>query len=230
MSHRAAARDLAAVIERAFDTLIEKLEKQRFAAASNPRSGRGSSDARYIPAQVKRAVWKRDRGRCTFVGDSGHCCGSRRMVQFDHEVPRARGGQSTVENVRLRCAAHNRLEADRIFGAGFMREKRERSRSSSSERTRVAVNGNPEIGKRTSTNAAAPTERKPRGVGADQVDEVLECLRSMRFGEEEARRAVECCDPLPDALLHESLGAALVFLGAHPDFHGRYTSGSSASS
>jgi 5-methylcytosine-specific restriction endonuclease McrA len=87
-------------------------------------------------------VWKRDRGRCTFVGESGHCCGSRRFVQFDHRVPRARGGPSTVENVRLLCAPHNRLEAERIFGAGFMREKRERSRSSRALRTRG--NGNSE--------------------------------------------------------------------------------------
>ncbi|HEY6097776.1 MAG TPA: HNH endonuclease, partial [Anaeromyxobacter sp.] len=27
-------------------------------------------------------------------------------VEFDHVVPRARGGPSTIENVRLLCAAH----------------------------------------------------------------------------------------------------------------------------
>jgi 5-methylcytosine-specific restriction endonuclease McrA len=224
MSHRAAARDPVAVIELGLDALIEKLEKQRFAAAANPRSGRGSRDVRYIPAHVKRAVWKRDRGRCTFVGNSGHCCGSRRFVQFDHRVPRARGGPSTIENVRLLCAPHNRLEAERIFGEGFMSEKRERSRPSRAVPTRIAVKGAVGIDERTRTNAAALPERKPRGVAGDQVDDVLGCLRNMRIPEEEARRAVECCDPLPDALLHESLGAALVYLGAQPDFHGGHMS------
>ena len=230
MSHRVAARDPVTVIELGLDALIEKLEKQRFAAAANPRPGRGSRDVRYIPAHVKRAVWKRDRGRCTFVGDSGHCCGSRRFVQFDHQVPRARGGPSTVENVRLLCGPHNRLEAERIFGAGFMSEKRERSRSPRAVRPRVGVNGNPGIEERTGTDKVFSPKRKPRGVPMDQVDDVLGCLRNMRFPEEEARRAVECCDPLPDALPHECLAAALVFLGAHPDFYGRYTSGSAGPS
>jgi hypothetical protein len=40
----------------------------------------------------------------------------------------ARGGAATVENLRLRCRAHNQLEAERMFGAGFMEEKRNGSR------------------------------------------------------------------------------------------------------
>jgi hypothetical protein len=32
--------------------------------------------------------------------------------------------QTTIANLRLRCRAHNQLEAERIFGAGFMEEKR----------------------------------------------------------------------------------------------------------
>ncbi len=49
-------------------------------------------------------------------------------LEFDHIVPVARGGESTEDNLRLRCRAHNQLEAERTFGAGFMRRKREERR------------------------------------------------------------------------------------------------------
>ena len=40
----------------------------------------------------------------------------------------ARGGEATVEGIRLRCRAHHQLEAERVFGAGFMQEKRDEAR------------------------------------------------------------------------------------------------------
>lgn len=120
-----ATRDESAVLERALDALIAKLEARKFAKTARPRPARPGADSRHIPAEVQRAVVARDEGRCTFVGDHGHRCGSRDLLQFDHIVPVARGGRSTVDNVRLRCRAHNQLEADRAFGAEFMRRKRE---------------------------------------------------------------------------------------------------------
>jgi hypothetical protein len=60
---------------------------------------------------VKREVWLRDRGRCTFVGPSGHRCRERRYVQFDHGIPFMHGGPPTAGNIRLLCAIHNRHEA-----------------------------------------------------------------------------------------------------------------------
>ena len=38
--------------------------------------------------------------------------------------PYALGGPSTVENITLRCATHNGLEAEEKFGASFMAQKR----------------------------------------------------------------------------------------------------------
>jgi len=78
---------------------------------------------------VRREVWARDGGRCTFTGAAGRQCGANRGLEFDHVQPVARGGAATVENLRLRCRAHNQLEADRAFGAGFMQKKRGETRS-----------------------------------------------------------------------------------------------------
>jgi 5-methylcytosine-specific restriction endonuclease McrA len=73
----------------------------------------------HIPAAVKRAVWARDGGCCAWRLEDGSVCGSRRRVQYDHVRPEAHGGESTVENVRLLCQAHNLL-ARRIFGDAWM--------------------------------------------------------------------------------------------------------------
>jgi hypothetical protein len=70
-----------------------------------------------IPAAVRRAVWERDRGRCAWPLDAGGCCGSTHRLELDHIVPWARGGESTVANLRVVCARHNAVAARQAFGA-----------------------------------------------------------------------------------------------------------------
>jgi len=138
LSHSTASGDLAAVFDRALDALIERLEKRRFGLNAARRSRRESSNARYIPAQIRHAVWQRDEGQCTFVSDTGHHCIERYLLELDHIIPVARGGQPTVENLRLRCRAHNQYEAERKFGVEFMRRKQDRARRSAEHRREKA--------------------------------------------------------------------------------------------
>src|SRR6266850_8549165 len=84
-----------------------------------------TKSARHIPANVKRAVWERDQGQCTFTSEAGRRCAARTRLEFDHIVEVARGGEATVAGIRLRCRAHNQYAAECTFGTGFMREKRE---------------------------------------------------------------------------------------------------------
>ena len=75
------------------------------------------TDRRYIPQAVKQKVWKRDGGRCMFVGANGKRCEGEHNLQYDHyPVPYARGGKSTVDNLRLLCAKHNRHTAKKTYG------------------------------------------------------------------------------------------------------------------
>ena len=68
------------------------------------------SRSRYIPVAVKREVWRRDQGRCSYVDPhSGRRCGSRYRLEIDHIVPFALGRASEVLNLRLHCGAHHRL-------------------------------------------------------------------------------------------------------------------------
>ncbi|MEK7348210.1 MAG: hypothetical protein AABZ94_05010 [Candidatus Eisenbacteria bacterium] len=102
LSHAVPTGDVAQVLDRALNALIADLEKRKL-GASTRRSRRRTTHLphpqyttvrkRYVPAQVRRAVWERDQGQCTFVGTTGHRCGARRFLQFDHVEPVARGGE-----------------------------------------------------------------------------------------------------------------------------------------
>jgi 5-methylcytosine-specific restriction endonuclease McrA len=128
MSHEIPTGEMALVYKAALKIGVEQMMKRKFAATDRPGHSRGSADSRHIPAAVKRAVSDRDQGRCAFVSEAGKRCESRRHLEYDHVEPVARGGQSTVENVRLLCRAHNQHEAERSFGAEFMERKRSEAR------------------------------------------------------------------------------------------------------
>lgn len=110
--------DLAMLLDRALTLLVSDLERRRCAATPAPRvHAPGASTGRYIPAGVRRQVWRRDEGRCAFVGTSGRCRETS-FLEFHHVEPFAGGGAATVENIQLRCKAHNLYEASLFLGEG----------------------------------------------------------------------------------------------------------------
>lgn len=75
------------------------------------------SSTRRVPQHIKTKVWRRDGGRCQYVGSDGKRCGEEAWLEFDHIQPWALGGLSDdVQNVRLLCRTHNQLSARKIFG------------------------------------------------------------------------------------------------------------------
>jgi hypothetical protein len=63
-------------------------------------------------------VSRRDGDRRAFVGKDGRRCEERGFLEFHHVIPYAMGGETTVENIQLRCQAHNGYEADLFYGNG----------------------------------------------------------------------------------------------------------------
>jgi 5-methylcytosine-specific restriction endonuclease McrA len=143
LGHAVPTGDVAQVIERALEVLVEKLEKQKFATCARSGPRRGSTNARLIPAAVKRAVFERDGGQCSFVSERGQRCESRTRLEFDHVEAVARGGQATVAGIRLLCRAHNQHAAAATFGTAFMRGKREQARDRAANRKPSARAGAP---------------------------------------------------------------------------------------
>lgn len=118
LRHAIPTGDEAAILDRALTALLAELARARFAATASPGASRPTAPgSRHVPAEVKRAVWLRDLGRCAYVSPDGRRCDERGFVEFHHVRPYSAGGEPTVENIQLRCRRHNAYEA-RVFFSG----------------------------------------------------------------------------------------------------------------
>jgi hypothetical protein len=112
--------DLAAIIEDAVSQKLVRLEARRFAETAAPRKSlrntSTSAKSRYVPAAVRRAVYRRDGGRCAFVDDQGKRCTARDHLEFHHRHPFGYGGEHDPENLNLMCRAHNAYLAEVDYG------------------------------------------------------------------------------------------------------------------
>jgi len=207
LSHAIPTRNASQVLDRALDLLISKLERRKFGAPcrsreapeveSNSSCGDPSAAAsrRYIPAHIRRVVWERDRGQCTFVSTRGTRCATRRFLEFDHVVPVARGGRASVDGIRLRCRAHNQYEAERVFGRSFMNRKRQRASEQARSMAGYGQTGTAED---------------------EQSRDVIAGLRLLGCRADEARRAVELTRGPRGMTTEECLRAALAHVGKRP--------------
>ena len=157
------ARELPDVLRRGLQMLVQALRKARFAETDRPRRAEAPANARHVPAHVKREVAERDGHQCAYVSDDGKRCSERTGLQYDHVIPIARGGQSTVENTRLLCGQHNQLEAERVFGEAHVREQREAERA----RREHARAGKQEAARRVRERASAGDAARDSGANAD---------------------------------------------------------------
>ena len=86
------------------------------AVTSAPKS-KTKKLSRAIPAELKRHIWKRDEGQCSYVHpETKRRCGSKHLLQIDHIKPFSLGGKSELSNLRLLCAGHNRFRSEKTFG------------------------------------------------------------------------------------------------------------------
>ncbi len=145
LRHQIPDGDVAKIVGRALHSLLEQARKQKRGAPSSPRSarspqasprsGRGSSSpagsaskrpSRKIPVAIRRAVWERDEGQCSYSSRAGRRCGTCEFLEFHHEVPWARCREHRASNIHLRCRAHNQFAAALDFGAEHMAVYRKR--------------------------------------------------------------------------------------------------------
>ena len=204
LGHQVSRADIAEVYDRAVKALIAKMEHVRFGACERPRKGEATSnDPRYVSHAVKREVWQRDGGQCTYESDSGHRCEARGDVEFDHVNEVARGGEATADNLRLRCRGHNQHAAEQTFGAGFMKRKREEAAAA-----RAAAKAAKERAK-----AEKAAEREASRLQPHQL-EVIPWLEQLGCSKPQARIAVERCREMADAPLEDRVKRALTWFGA----------------
>src|SRR5262245_47215063 len=131
--------DLAAIVAKAVRQLRERLEARRFAQTRSPlkRTSRLDSSSRHVPAEIPRAVYRRDSGRCCFVDAQGRRCPERHGLEYHHGYPFGKGGSHGVDNICLMCPPHNRYLAELDYGkermSRYWRSAREKARRPAQE-------------------------------------------------------------------------------------------------
>ena len=77
----------------------------------------------YISREVRRHVFTRDGEQCSYVDADGHRCPARGFLELDHIHPTALGGSDEADNLRVRCATHNHLYAEQVYGRRYVDER-----------------------------------------------------------------------------------------------------------
>jgi 5-methylcytosine-specific restriction endonuclease McrA len=90
------ARDVLALVRERDRRARRRLERAHASLAAETVAGRRSP----IPREVRLAVFERDGGACVD-------CRARFDLQYDHVIPVALGGATTVENLQVLCAECN---------------------------------------------------------------------------------------------------------------------------
>lgn len=202
------------LLERCADTLLEQAERKGPTGA--PKSHPGETPVatdpthRRVPLELRRIVRQRDGGQCSFVSPTGRRCEARKRLDCDHILPIAKGGKTTVDNLRLLCRAHNQHMADRELGAEFMRRKRGTAKS---RRDFARAHE----GSRVSTKADHDAPSSPLDERTRRRAEVIPFLIGLGYSHEHARRGAALCDGMLEATLHERVQFALAQLGPDPD-------------
>ncbi len=133
LRHQVPSGDLAEVLDRALDALLDKVEASKFGTVKRRRAGKASAASagggrRYVPREARRKAVARDGARCSFVADDGRRCEETGFLELDHVVPVARGGDARVDGVRVLCRSHNQYEAERILGRAAVERGRAKGR------------------------------------------------------------------------------------------------------
>jgi hypothetical protein len=109
--------DLGTIFDRSLTLFLKEAQRKKMAATPKPRAPRPTKPrSRHVPAHIRRAVSARDGGACAFVATNGRPCNASRYLEYHHIKPYSPDGEMSVENISLRCRAHNVYEAEGIFG------------------------------------------------------------------------------------------------------------------
>jgi len=126
--------DLAKVITRAVNELVERVEARKFGKRKQPAkpakktepklpltdTPRGVSHEpdviieedivmnRSPDRATRRAVAERDGYQCCYVSDDGRRCSATAWLEYDHKLAWCLNGPTFVDNLQLLCRAHNR--------------------------------------------------------------------------------------------------------------------------
>ena len=107
---------------------LERRRKSKRGATAPSRSNEIAkkdepAESRYVAAEVVERIHERDAYQCIYRGRDGRRCTARAGLHIDHSDPFGIYHSNEESILRLLCGAHNGLEAERVYGADFIRRK-----------------------------------------------------------------------------------------------------------
>jgi hypothetical protein len=106
LAHKYPGISLGELLENLCNLGLETWGKEEKIAAPQKSS-------RTNQAGVRRAIWTKARSQCEH-------CGSSYALEIDHKNPKAKGGTSTEDNLRLLCRSCNQRAAIEAYGIDKM--------------------------------------------------------------------------------------------------------------
>jgi hypothetical protein len=134
-------KNMAEVFERAMDISLDKKDPKRKRERRLKRECKRSdhkktrldeisahlesegANSRYIPSEVRERVLDRADHQCEFRGRDGTRCSSRTGLEIEHKRPFAIYRSHEERHLRALCRRHNMFQAERVYGAEFIRAK-----------------------------------------------------------------------------------------------------------
>ena len=81
---------------------------------------------RVVPIEVRRAVWKRDKGRCVYCRKRPRKRTMLRkavVLENGHFIAHHLGGDNCIDNIQLECKSCNKKKGIATKSAGFMNRR-----------------------------------------------------------------------------------------------------------
>ncbi len=150
---------MAEILEQAVDIALDKKDLKRKRERRLQREARRAGDSdkrpagkpcpgkipvtnpapapapsRYLAAEVRERVHARAGHQCEYLGQDGTRCRSRTGLEIEHTRPFALFRNHDERFLKLFCGPHNRLSAERAYGAAFIQDKIDASRRSAEAR------------------------------------------------------------------------------------------------
>ena len=99
--------DVAALLVEREERARRKLERAHALHQRQGSAASGPPERRGIPRDLRLLVWERDGGHCTV-------CSAEFDLQYDHVIPVALGGATSLENLQLLCGSCNQRKGAAI--------------------------------------------------------------------------------------------------------------------
>lgn len=195
--------NLAAVVDRALDALIEQLRKRQFGSdkGSSRKTSAGTKTGA-VSRAARREVFERDGEQCTFRSKTGERCSAKVFLQADHVLARALGGSGEASNLQVLCGSHNRLKARKELGVTRVQSKiARRGRKAPTLMASVAPAGSvEEVGSPASMTDDVPVPVAPAPRAFDNVPQTAAAIakQSAFAGGGRGSPAVALAEPSSD--------------------------------